>query len=70
MDWQQPVALLIVAAAAGLLLRSRWRRRQFSLSSEGTCGGCSNGSTPSGRQGSIVFRARKGQRAEVRVKMG
>jgi hypothetical protein len=68
MDWQQPIALLIVAGAAVLLLRPKFRRRQFSFQSDAHCG-CSGGSQASGPQSSIVFRARKGQRPEVLVKM-
>jgi hypothetical protein len=67
MDWQQMVSLVIVAAAAGLLLASKLRRRKFSFERATHCG-CAAVS-PSNPQTSIVFRARKGQRAEVLVKM-
>jgi len=67
MDWQQMVSLVIVAAAAGLLLASKLRRRKFSFERATHCG-CAAVSS-SNPQTSIVFRARKGQRAEVRVKM-
>ena len=67
MDWQQLVALAIVAVAAGLLARSRFQRRKFSFERDTHCGCAATGSAA--RQGSIVFRARKGQRAEVLVKM-
>ena len=67
MDWQQLVALAIVAVAAGLLARSRFQRRRFSFERDTHCGCAATGSAA--RQGSIVFRARKGQRAEVLVKM-
>jgi hypothetical protein len=66
-DWQQLVSLLIVAAAAVLLLRSKFRRRRFSFQVDGHCG-CTSGNQSSA-QGSIIFRARKGQRPEVLVKM-
>lgn len=66
MDWQQLVALVIVAAAAGLLARSRFKRRKFSFERDTHCG-CSAGST--GERSSIVFHARKGERPEVLVKM-
>ena len=67
MDWQQLVALVIVASAAGLLGWSTFRRRKFSFEQATHCGcaGVSHGSTRS----SIVFRARKGERPEVRVRM-
>jgi GTPase involved in cell partitioning and DNA repair len=66
MDWQQLVSLVIVAAAAGGLLSRALRRRKFSFARDTHCG-CSGGNT--GQQGSIVFRARKGCRPEVVVKM-
>ncbi|HWQ93832.1 MAG TPA: hypothetical protein VN673_19370 [Clostridia bacterium] len=67
MDWQQLVSLGIVAVAAGLLLRSKLKRRRFSLAHDTHCG-CSavHQSAP---QNSIVFRARKGERPQVIVKM-
>ena len=67
MDWQQLVALTIVALAAILLALSRFKRRKFSFERDTHCG-CA-GAGASGPQSSIVFRARKGQRPEVHVKM-
>ena len=67
MDWQQLLSLSIVAAAAVLLVGSKFRRRKFSFERDTHCG-CSAGSQ-SGPQNSIVFRARKGERPEVLVKM-
>jgi len=67
MDWQQLVSLVIVAAAAGMLLAGRLRRRKFSFGRDTHCG-CA-GAASAGAQGSIVFHARKGQRPEVTVKM-
>jgi hypothetical protein len=67
MDWQQLVALAIVATAAGMLVRSRFQRRRFSFERDTHCGCAASGS--SAPQGSIVFRARKGERPEVHVKM-
>ncbi len=67
MDWQALVSLVIVAATAGLLLWGRFRRRKFSFQRDSHCG-CS--AVPSSApQSSIVFRARKGERPEVLVKM-
>ena len=67
MDWQQWVSLMIVAAAAALLVGTRFRRRKFSFERDTHCG-CT--AVPqAGPQSSIVFRARKGERPEVRVKM-
>ncbi len=61
------VSLLIVASAAGLLGWGRFRRRKFSFEQATHCG-CATVSQSS-RQSSIVFRARKGQRPEVQVRM-
>ena len=67
MDWQQSVSLCIVAAAAVGLVGSKLRRRRLRFDQAGHCG-CSTvvGSSSSS---SIVFRARKGKRPEVLVKM-
>jgi hypothetical protein len=67
MDWQQLVALVIVAAAAGLLAWSKFRTRKFSFGRNGHCG-CA-GVSQSASNSSIVFRARKGERPQVVVKM-
>jgi hypothetical protein len=67
MDWQQTVSLVIVASAAVMLAGSKFRRRKFSFE-RGTHCGCA-GVEASSPQSSIVFRARKGQRPEVVVKM-
>ena len=67
MDWQQLVSLTIVATAAVLLLWRRFGRRKFSFERDTHCG-CSSVSA-SFPQSSIVFRARKGARPEVLVKM-
>jgi len=67
MDWQQLVSLVVVASAAVLLLGSKFRRRKFSFERDRHCGCTANqGSAP---QSSIVFRARKGERSQVLVKM-
>jgi hypothetical protein len=67
MDWQQLVSLVIVASAAVLLVGDRFRRRRFSFKRETHCG-CA--AVPEfSPQSSIVFRARKGTRPEVLVKM-
>ena len=67
MDWQQPVSLGIVFAAAVLLFGSKLRRRKFDFRHATHCGCQPVHQTAPGS--SIVFRARKGQRAEVIVKM-
>ena len=67
MEWQQWVSLVIVAATAGLLGWNKLRRRKFSFERDTHCG-CA-AAHPAARQNSIVFRARKGGRPEVLVKM-
>jgi hypothetical protein len=66
-DWQQFVSLIIVAAAAGALAWSWWRRRKFSFTRDTHCGCSSAGQTPD--QNSIIFHARKGERPRVLIKM-
>jgi len=68
MDWQQFLSLVIVASAAGLMGWSKLRRQKFGIERE-TC--CACATVPRSRpRHSIVFRARKGERSEVRVRMG
>jgi hypothetical protein len=69
-DWQQWISLLIVAAAGVLLLGGRLRRRRFSFQRDTHCG-CTAALTQSAQPStsSIVFRARKGERPQVLVKM-
>lgn len=67
MDWQQPVALSIVAMTAALFLRPKFRPRKFSFARDTHCG-CSP-ATQSAPKSSIIFRARKGGQREVIVKM-
>jgi hypothetical protein len=64
-DWQQLASLLIVAGAAVWLVAGKLRRRRFSFERDTHCG-CGGQSAP---QNSIVFRARKGERPEVVLKM-
>ncbi len=67
MDWQQLVALLIVATAAVLLVWSRLRRRKFQFGRDTHCG-CSSAAGTASRS-SIVFHARKGEQPRVLLKM-
>jgi hypothetical protein len=67
MDWQQLVSLTIVSAAAVLLLAGKIRRRRFTFDRDTHCG-CGAGQTIP-PQHSIIFRARKGERPQVLVKM-
>jgi len=69
MDWQQLAALGIVGVTAALLLNSWLRRRKLKFSFErDTHCGCGTPSRSTGRQPSIIFRARKGERPEILVK--
>jgi len=67
MDWQQAVSLTIVALAAIAFLWAKFRPRKFSLKRGSPCG-CGSAHT-SKSQGSITFRAHKGGRPEIIVKM-
>ena len=67
MDWQQIVALLVVAIAAALLVWGRVRRRKFQFGRDTHCG-CSPPSA-SASQSSIVFHARKGEKPTILMKM-
>jgi len=70
MDWQQSVSLVIVAAAGVLLLAGRLRRRrQFSFHRDTHCGCAAMPQSGPQSSSSIVFRARKGQRPQVLLKM-
>jgi hypothetical protein len=64
MDWQQLVALAIVAIAAGLLLW-RWLRPRKRFSGRVGSGCCAPAASP---RGSIVFHARKGERRQIIIK--
>jgi hypothetical protein len=67
MDWQQIIALVIVGLTAGIFLWSRFRPRKFSLERDTHCG-CGKGSQDAPKS-SIVFRARKGEKPQITVKM-
>ena len=67
MDWQQILALGIVGLTAAVWLWRRFRPRRFAFHRDTHCG-CA-APDPSAAQSSIVFRARKGERPEVVVKM-
>jgi hypothetical protein len=67
MDWQQPLALIIVATAAALLVWGRMRRRKFQFGRDTHCG-CSS-PAGAGSKSTIVFHARKGEKPRVFVKL-
>jgi len=66
MDWQQLVALAIVGITAAALVWSRFRPRKFSFVRDLPCGCAAGQQTP---RHSIVYRARKGERPQVTLKM-
>ncbi len=67
MDWQELIALMIVAGVAAAFAWARWRRRKFSFARDTHCGCGSPADAAPGS--SIVYRARKGERPQVIVKM-
>jgi hypothetical protein len=68
MDWQKLSALAVVAGTATMFVVRAWpRRRKFSFAQDTHCG-CGS-TSQAGPKNSIVFHARKGQRAQVIVKM-
>jgi hypothetical protein len=66
MDWQKFAALGVVAVTAGIFLRAKLRRRKFSFEHDTHCGCSATGAA--GSKSSIVFSARKGERAKITVK--
>jgi len=66
-DWQKIAALGIVGITAALFLYFRFKPRKFSLHKDTHCGCSAAGQ--SGPQSSIVFRARRGEKPEIIVKM-
>ena len=67
MDWQQLLALLIVACTAGLFIWSKLRRKSFTFEKDTHCG-CSSGGKQIGPAQTIQFKARKGERPQVVVR--
>jgi hypothetical protein len=65
-NWQQVAALVIVAVTAVLFIRARVRRRKGKLPCDSHCGCVNSANLP---KESVVYRARKGQRPEIIVKM-
>jgi hypothetical protein len=68
MDWQKIAALAVVAGTVGVFLTRAWpHRRKFSFERQTHCGCGSAALAAAGH--SVVFHARKGERARVIVKM-
>ena len=66
MDWQKTAALGVVAVTAAIFLRAKLRRRKFSFEHDTHCGCATTGDANS--KTSIVFSARKGERAKITIK--
>lgn len=66
MDWQQVIALGIVASTAGIFIWRKFQRRKFTFERDTHCG-CAGGGHVA-EKNSIVFHARKGGRPEVIIK--
>jgi hypothetical protein len=64
MDWQKIASLAVVSATAGLFILSWLRPRKFSFEKDTHCG-CSSAAPGN----SVIFRARKGQRSQIIMKM-
>ncbi|HEY1171262.1 MAG TPA: hypothetical protein VGH19_07850 [Verrucomicrobiae bacterium] len=67
MDWQQPIALMIVASTAGVFLW-QWLRPKRLGHKKGTVCGCSTNSV-SAPKPTVIYHARKGERPQITVKM-
>ena len=65
MDWQQPMALGVVALTAGVFLWRRFRPRKFQFHRDTGCG-CASPSGPP--PPSVTVRGRRGERPQVIVK--
>ncbi len=63
MDWQQSLALSIVAMTAGGFVWARFRPRKPALARTSHCG-CHAPGRP-GTRDSVVFRARRGEKPQV-----
>jgi hypothetical protein len=65
-DWQQPVALGIVALTAGVFLWRRFRPRRFLFARDTACGcaGTGTGVKPPG----LVISGRRGERPRCELK--
>ena len=67
MDWQEIVCLTLVGLTASAFVWKKFRPRRFSFERDTHCGcGSPSQSAPNG---SIVFRARRGEVPRVIVKM-
>jgi hypothetical protein len=67
MDWQEIIALSIVAVTAAIFLAQRFHRKKFNFQRDTHCGCASPSQSTPGS--SIIFHARKGERGQVIMKM-
>jgi hypothetical protein len=67
MNWQEIIALTIVASVVAAFAWARWRRRRFNFTRDTHCGCASPAHAAPGS--SILYRARRGERPQVIVKM-
>jgi len=67
MEWQETLALLIVAATATVFGLRSFKSRKGGLPCDSGCG-CSSGSVSGQKQPVTVLQARKGQPARLRIK--
>ncbi len=63
MDWQQLIALIIVAGTAGIFVWSKIRRRQLAFGGDTHCG-CSSTAAP---YKSLTICSRRGERPRVTI---
>lgn len=69
MDWQQPLALLIVVSTGVAFVWNKARASRYSFERDSHCGcGSAGGGGEIGPRQTIQFRARKGERPKVVIK--
>lgn len=64
MDWQQVIAIGIVALTVGLFVWTRWRRGKAGPGCGAGCG-CEGSAGTTAPRGSVTYRARKGERPQI-----
>jgi len=67
MGWQETVVFLVVTGTAATFLWNYYRRRKDPLKARVVCGGCVSGPAHLRTEPRVTFRARRGERPEVRV---
>jgi len=64
MDWQQVIAIGIVALTVGLFVWTRWRRGRAGPGCGPGCG-CEGSAGTTAPRGSVTYRTRKGERPQI-----